>query len=107
MSSISAQNFSSIDDDHKELSLSKETDFKTKVETLDTWISLNRYPNELKFLSHIKSFMIYKIPKLQIQKNSNKGDMIKKPDLTQSFQKLITLTKHILFFWNFENRSVL
>jgi hypothetical protein len=107
MSSISAQNFSSIDDDHKELSLSKETDFKTKVETLDTWISLNRYPNELKFLSHIKSFMIYKIPKLQIQKNSNKGDMIKKLDLTQSFQKLITLTKHILFFWNFENRSVL
>jgi hypothetical protein len=35
MSSISAQNFSSIDADHKEISLSKETDFKTKVETLD------------------------------------------------------------------------
>jgi hypothetical protein len=31
--------------------------------------------------------------------------MTKKTDLTQSFQKLITLTKHILFFWNFENRS--
>jgi hypothetical protein len=29
MSSISAQNFSPIDDDHKEISLSKETDFKT------------------------------------------------------------------------------
>jgi hypothetical protein len=25
--------------------------------------------------------------------------MTKKPDLAQSFQKLITLTKHILFFW--------
>jgi hypothetical protein len=36
MSSISAQNFSSIDGDHKELSLSKETDFKTEAENLDT-----------------------------------------------------------------------
>jgi hypothetical protein len=36
MSSTFVQNFSSIDDDHKELSLSKETDFKTKAETLDT-----------------------------------------------------------------------
>jgi hypothetical protein len=36
MSSISIQNFSSIDNDYKELSLSKEIDFKTKVETLDT-----------------------------------------------------------------------
>jgi hypothetical protein len=35
MSSILAQNFSPIDDDHKELSLSKETDFKTETETLD------------------------------------------------------------------------
>jgi hypothetical protein len=35
MSSIFVQNFSSIDDDHKELSFSKETDFKTEVETLD------------------------------------------------------------------------
>jgi hypothetical protein len=33
--------------------------------------------------------------------------MTKKPDLAQSLQKLITLTKHILFFWKFENRSVL
>jgi len=33
MSSISVQNFSSIDDDHKEISLSKETDFKTETET--------------------------------------------------------------------------
>ncbi len=107
MSSISAQNFSSIDDDHKKLSLSKKTNFKTKVETLDTWISLNTYPNDLKFLSDIKSFLIYKIPKLQIQKGSNKGDMNKKPDLTQNFQNLITLTKQILFFWNFESRSVL
>jgi hypothetical protein len=44
--------------------------------------------------------MIYKIAKLQIQKNSNKGDMTKKPDLAQSLQNLITLTKHILFFEN-------
>jgi hypothetical protein len=35
MSSISAQKFSSIDDDHKEISLSKETDFKTETKTLD------------------------------------------------------------------------
>jgi len=49
MSSISIQNFSSIGDNHKELSLSKETDFKTKVETLDIWIFLNTYPNDLKF----------------------------------------------------------
>jgi hypothetical protein len=82
MSSISAQNFSFVDDDHKELSLSKETDFKTEAKTLDTWISLNTYPNDLKFLSHIKSFLIYKIPKLKIQKGSNKGDMTKKPNLT-------------------------
>ncbi len=53
MSSISVQNFNSIDDDYKEISLSKETDFKTETETLDTWISLNTYPNDLKFLSHI------------------------------------------------------
>ncbi len=64
MFSIFAQNFSSIDDDHKELSLSKETDFKTEVETLDTRISLNTYANDLKFFAHIYSFMIYKIPKL-------------------------------------------
>jgi hypothetical protein len=104
MSSISAQNFSSIDDDHKELSLSKETNFKIEIETLNTWISFNTYPNDLKFLSHIKSFMIYKIPKLQIQKSSNKGDMTKKLDMTQNLQNPITLTKQILFFWNFENR---
>ncbi len=48
-----AQNFNSTDDDHKELSLLKETNFKIEVETLDTWISFNTYPNDLKFLSHI------------------------------------------------------
>jgi hypothetical protein len=53
MSSISAQNFSSIDDDYKEISLSKEIDFKIEVKTSDAWISLNTYPNNLKFLSHI------------------------------------------------------
>ncbi len=98
MSSIFAQNFSSIDDDHKEISLSKETDFKTETETSDAWISLNIDLNDMKFLSHIYSYMIYRIPKLQIQKSSNKGDMTKKPNLAQSFQKLITFTKHILFF---------
>jgi hypothetical protein len=98
MSSIFAQNFSSIDDDHKEISLSKEIDFKTETETSDVCISFNTNPNDMKFLSHIYSYMIYKIPKLQIQKSLNKGDMIKKPDLAQSIQKLITLTKHILFF---------
>jgi hypothetical protein len=36
MSSIFAKTFSSIDDDHKELSLSKEVDFKTEAKTLDT-----------------------------------------------------------------------
>jgi len=98
MSFISTQNFSSIDDDHKEISFSKETDFKTETKTSDAWISINTNPNDMKFLSHIYSYMIYKIPKLKIQKSSNKGDMTKKPDLAQSFQKLITLTKHILFF---------
>jgi len=81
MSFISSQNFSSIDDDHKEISLSKETDFKPETETSDTWISLNTNPNDMKFLSHIYSYMIYKITKLQIQKSSNKGDMTKKPNL--------------------------
>jgi hypothetical protein len=56
MSPISTQNFSFIDDDHKVLSFSKEINFKTKVETLDTWISFNTYPNDMKFLSHIYSF---------------------------------------------------
>jgi len=64
MFSISAQNLNSIDDDHKELSLSKGIDFKTKTETLDVWISLNIDSNDMKFLSHIYSFMIYIIPKL-------------------------------------------
>jgi hypothetical protein len=89
MSSIFAQNFSLIDDDHKEISLSKETE----IETSNAWISLNRNPNDMKFLSHIYSYMIYKIAKLQTQKILNKGDMTKKPDLAHSFQKLITLTK--------------
>jgi hypothetical protein len=66
MFSISAQNFSSINDDHKEISLSKETDFKTEAEILDAWISLNTNPNDMKFLSHMYSYMIYEIPKLQI-----------------------------------------
>jgi hypothetical protein len=61
---VSVQNFSSIDDDHKKLSLSKETHFKTETETLDVWIFLNTDSNDMKFLSHIYYFMIYKIPKL-------------------------------------------
>jgi hypothetical protein len=81
MFSMPNQNFNSIDVDHEEISLSKETDFKTETETLDALISLNTNPNDMKFLSHIYSYMIYKIPKLQIQKSSNKGDMTKKPDL--------------------------
>jgi hypothetical protein len=92
MFSISVQNFSPIDDDHKEISLSKETDFKTKTETSDAWISHNTSPNDMKFLSYIYSYMIYNITKLQTQKSLNKGDMTKKLDLTQSFQKLLTLT---------------
>jgi hypothetical protein len=68
MSSISVQNFSPIDDDHKEISLSKETDFKIEIETSDAWISLNTSPNDMKFFSHIYSYMIYKITKLQTQK---------------------------------------
>ncbi len=53
MPSISVQNFRSIDDDHKELSLKIKIDFKTEAETLDTWISLNTYPNDLKFFTYI------------------------------------------------------
>ncbi len=64
MSFIFFQNFSSIDDDHKELSFSKEIDFKIEAETLDIWNSLNTYPNDMKFLSCIYSFMIYEISKL-------------------------------------------
>jgi hypothetical protein len=64
MSFIFFQNFSSIDDDHKELSFSKEIDFKIEAETLDIWNSLNTYPNDMKFLSRIYSFMIYEISKL-------------------------------------------
>jgi hypothetical protein len=64
MSSIFSQSFSSIDDDHKEISPSEKTNFKTETETLDAWISLNTDPNDIKFLSHIYSYMIYKIPKL-------------------------------------------
>jgi len=64
MSFISAQKFSFIDDDHKELSLSKGTGFKAETETLNAWISLNKNPSDMKFLSHIYSFMIYTIPKL-------------------------------------------
>jgi len=95
MSFIFAQNFSPIDDDHKEISRSKETDLKTEIETSDAWISHNTNPNDMKFLSHIYSYMIYKITKLQTQKSLNKGDMTKKPNLTQSFQKLLTLTVQI------------
>jgi hypothetical protein len=58
MSSISVQNFIPIDDDHKEISLSKEVDFKTETETSDVWISLNTNPNDMKFFSHIYSYMI-------------------------------------------------
>ncbi len=54
-----SQNFSPIDDDHKEITLSKETDFKTETETSDAWISFNTNPNDMKFLSHIYSYMIY------------------------------------------------
>jgi hypothetical protein len=97
MSSIFGQNLSSIDDDHKELSLSKEIDFKIEAETLDTSI--------LKFL--VRYNHCTECHANQIQKSSNKGDMTKKPNLTQNLQKLIILTKQILFFWNFENRSVL
>jgi len=64
MSFISGQNFSSIDVDHKELSFSKRTNFKTKTETLNAWIFLNIDPNDMKVFSHIYSFMIYMIPKL-------------------------------------------
>jgi hypothetical protein len=98
MSFIYAQNFNSIDDDQKELSLLEKTNFKTKTKTLDAWISLNTNPNDMKLLSHIFYFCIYKIQKLQIQKCLNKRDMTKKPNLVQSLQRLITLTKYILFF---------
>jgi hypothetical protein len=49
----SAQIFCTIHDDHEELSLSKETDFKIEIETLNTWISLNTYLNDMKFLPHM------------------------------------------------------
>jgi hypothetical protein len=57
MFSISTQNFSSIDGDHKKLSFSKRTDFKTETKTLNAWISLNTDPNDMKFLSHIYIYL--------------------------------------------------
>ncbi len=87
MSSISAQNFSPIDDDHKEISLSKETDFKTETETADAWISLNTNPNDMKFLSHIYSHMIYKIPKLQTQKKLKQRRYDQKTKSSTKFSK--------------------
>jgi hypothetical protein len=53
MFSIFVQNFNSINDDHRELSHSKEIDFKIEAETLDIWISLNTYPNDMKFFTYI------------------------------------------------------
>jgi hypothetical protein len=53
MSSICVQILTSIDDDHKKLSLSKETNFKIEAKILDSWVSLNTNPNDLKFVSHI------------------------------------------------------
>jgi hypothetical protein len=64
MFSISTQNFSPIDDDHKEISLSIETDFKIETETSDAWIFHNTSPNDMKIFSHLYSYMIYKITKL-------------------------------------------
>jgi hypothetical protein len=77
MSSILIQNFRSTDVDHKTLSLSKGTNFKTKTKTLNVWISLNIDSYDMKFLSHIYSFIMYMILKLKNQKSSNKGDMTK------------------------------
>jgi hypothetical protein len=53
MSSTSTQKFNPTHDDHKHLSFSKEIDFKLEAKTLDTWTSLNTYPNGMKFLSHV------------------------------------------------------
>jgi hypothetical protein len=53
MSSIFAQTFSFIDDYDKELSLSKEINFKIEAKTLNIWIFLNTYPNDTEFLSRI------------------------------------------------------
>jgi hypothetical protein len=53
MYSISIRNFNSIDYDHKELSLSKEINFKTEAKTLDTLISFNTYPDDMKFISYM------------------------------------------------------
>jgi len=57
MSSIFSQNFNFIDVDHKEISLSKETSFKTETKTLDAWISFNTDPNDMKFFSRIYSLI--------------------------------------------------
>jgi len=97
MCSILAQNFSSIDVDHKEISLSKEIDFKIETKTLDAWISLNTDPNDMKFLSHTYSYMIYKISKLQIQKSSNKGNMTKKTLSGIEFSKAHNSHKTYIF----------
>jgi len=98
MSSIFAQNFSFINDDHKELSLSKEIDFKIETKTLDAWISFNKNPNDMKFLSHIYSFMNYKIPKLQNPKMLKQKRYDQKTRSGTEPSKVHNSHKHILFF---------
>jgi hypothetical protein len=75
----------------------QKKDFKTKAKTLDIWICFNTYPNGVKFIPHMKSFMIYKIAKLQIQKRSKKWYMIKNQIWHKVFQKAHSFHKTCLF----------
>jgi hypothetical protein len=91
MSTTFSQNFSPIDDEHKEISLSKETDFKTKTKTSDAWISLNINPNDMKFLSYIYSYMIYKITKPQTQKTRSGTEFSKAHNSHKTYPFLLKL----------------
>jgi hypothetical protein len=58
------------------------------------------------FLTHIFLYDLWD-RKVTDPKKLKQKRYDQKTDLAQSFQKLITLTKHMLFFWNFENRRAL
>jgi hypothetical protein len=76
MSSIFAQNFSSIDEDHKELSLSKETNFKTECRNPTLGLSVRVKPT----LPKVGTWSPSGLPKTQ---SSSSG--VKTPRIEISF----------------------
>ncbi len=70
-------------------------------------LDLSQYKSKWHEISLTHIFLyVYKITKLQTQKSLNEGDMTKKPDLTHSFQKLLTLTIQVQMTWNFSHTYI-